>query len=96
MFNRIRRHFFNKQVRLWCLDIRLHRELVKKIRELQRDTLGNENQLMVKFNLLQLDLFMPDYRRLDNLFMQEKIKRLTAKLKISREKTILAKSRKPQ
>jgi hypothetical protein len=90
----IRRYFFRKAVRNWCLDIRLHRELSKKIRELQKDAQENDNHLMVKFICLQLDLFVPDYRRLDNLLMQERIKRLSKKLKKSRQQ--ITKLGKPQ
>jgi hypothetical protein len=96
MFNWVRRYFFRKQVKIWCLDIRLHRELVKKIRELQQQSANTDNPLVTKVILLQLDLYMPDYRRLDDLIMQEKIKRLRAKLKISREKMNLVKSEKPK
>jgi hypothetical protein len=85
MFNWVRRYFFRKQVRLWCLDIRLHRELVKEIRKLQTQAQqSEENPLMMKFICLQLDLFMPDYRRLDDLLLKEKIARLKIKLNKSR------------
>lgn len=95
MFNWIRRYFFRKQVKLWCLDIRLHRELIKKIRELQQDSQNTDNPLVIKVILLQLDLYMPDYRRLDEMLLNEKIARLKKKLKKSREKMDLAKFEKP-
>ncbi len=96
MFNWIRRYYFRKQVKFWCLDIRLHRELIKKIRELQQESNHTNNPLLIKTIIFQLDLYMPDYRRLDDMLMNEKITRLTAKLKNSREKMKLAQSKKPQ
>jgi hypothetical protein len=71
-------------VRLWCLDIRLHRELVKEIRKLQTQAQSEDNQLVLKLICMQLDLFMPDYRRLDDLLLKEKIARLKIKLNKSR------------
>ncbi len=96
MIKWVRRYYFRKQVKIWCLDIRLHRELVKKIRELQKEALHTDNQLMARFIGLQLDLFMPDYRRLDDMLRNEMIKRLRSQLIISREKMHLAQSEKPQ
>lgn len=90
--NRLRRFFFKKAVRVWRSKIRLYRELVKEIKRLQGEILtaqreaaraedptrvnGMVNDFVTKLNVTALDLFMPDYRQLDDELRNEHIKRL--------------------
>lgn len=72
--NFIRRYAFKKAVRSWCIKIRLYRELVKEIKKLQAESMSND--LVARLNLMALELFMPDYRQLDDELRNEHIKRL--------------------
>lgn len=83
--NLIRKFFFKKAVRNWCVDIRLLRELEKeltKIGEEARDP--NANQLVMVLNMHKMAIYMPEYRQLSNKLMREHTTRIARKLKLRR------------
>lgn len=66
MIGWLRRIWFKKAVHVWRVKIRLHRELEKEVRKLSEEVLTTENLLVRKLNVTMLDLYVPEYRQLDD------------------------------
>jgi len=84
MLGWLRRRLFKKAVRGWCIQIRLHRELSKAIYKLSGELEATSNRFDSALCVYMLEMYLDEYRKLDDLLRAVALGRLSRKLRGAR------------